>query len=574
MVIGFHDLFYLHISTYVAIIVFARLQNHLTRNFKITFLLGTIYILSLAGLANLGLVGHGVSGLLIFCVLSTTFLGIRGGIIAVIISAFTISIIGAAFVNGILTFDFNILVYSKSNNAWITCVVGMVILTGIVVVLISTINSQLMKLIQNLNERNKELLETNKKLENSLEEQKRLKTGLRQAQKMELVGLIAGGVVHDLNNVLSVSVNYPELILMDIPENSPLRDRLKTIKKSGLKASAIADDLLTLSRRRVARSKVLNLNHIVAGCVSSPEVERIKKYHPKVKIEINLDENLRNIEGFPLHLTKTLTNLISNAAEAMRDGGKIRIETLNVKINKDSVDQKEIDAGEYSLLRISDEGEGVSEEDKEKIFEPFYTKKEMGRSGTGLGMTIVWNTVKDHNGHIILDSMKGRGATFLLYFPMTDKALSKEKEASDLAIRAGKGESILVVDDVKEQREIAREILSRLGYRVITKASGEEALEFIEKNRADLVILDMIMNKGMDGLDTYRKIIQSRPDQKAIIASGYSETDRLKEAQKLGAGAYVKKPYLIETIAYAVREELDKKYPKRMIGRILTPAGT
>jgi signal transduction histidine kinase/ActR/RegA family two-component response regulator len=554
-------------GVYIALIVFARFQNHLTQNFKITFLLGAIYIPSFAGLANLGLVGHGVGGLLIFCVLTTTFLGIRGGIISIIVSACTISAVGAAIVHGMIQFDFNILEYTKSISAWITCVVGMVILTGIVIVLISTINSQLMKLIKNLNQRNSELMEANQKLANSLEEQKRLKTGLAQAQKMELVGVIAGGVVHDLNNVLAASINYPELIMMDIPDDSPLRERLMAIKKSGLKASAIVDDLLALSRRRVAKSRVLNLNSVISDCITSPEVARIKAHHPNVDLEINLEEKLRNIEGFQIHLSKTMTNLISNAAEAMRDGGKIRIETSNVSIVEVAPENKKIDPGEYALLRISDEGEGISETDKEKIFEPFYTKKEMGRSGTGLGMTIVWNTVKDHEGHIILNSIKDRGTTFLLYFPVTEKALTNEKAASTFPVRTGRGESILVVDDVDDQREIARDILSRLGYRVITTASGEEAVEVIEQNKTDLVILDMIMDPGMDGLDTYRKMLESHPDQKAIIVSGFSETDRLKEAQKLGAGAYVRKPYLVETITWAVREELDKKYPEQAPGQ-------
>ena len=288
-------------------------------------------------------------------------------------------------------------------------------------------------------------------------------------------------------------------------------------------------------------------------------------YHHNANIEINLDDTLLNIEGYPLHLTKTLTNLISNAAEAMPDGGKIRVETSCMSISEDSRTHGEIVPGEYSVLKVSDEGEGISEDDKEKIYEPFYTKKEMGRSGTGLGMTIVWNTVKDHNGHIILDSVKGNGTTFTLYFPATDKPLPPEEVSCHTPVQAGNGESILIVDDVEEQRDIAREILSRLGYTVITKASGEDALEYIRHHNADLVILDMIMSRGMDGLDTYKKILELHPDQKAIIASGFSETDRLKEAQRLGAGTYVKKPYLIETIAYAVREELDKDISDRII---------
>jgi CheY-like chemotaxis protein len=312
----------------------------------------------------------------------------------------------------------------------------------------------------------------------------------------------------------------------------------------------------------VAKRKVLNLNAVVAECITSSEVDRIKAYHPEIEIEVNLDKELRNIEGFSLHLSKTLTNLVSNAAESIHGGGKIRIETSNSRI----ADHEEIEAGEYAVLRISDNGVGITEVEKEKIFEPFFTKKEMGRSGTGLGMTIVWNSVKDHNGYIALDSRKGVGTTFSLYFPVTDKALTLEKVDSSLPMVTGNGESVLVVDDVEEQREIARDVLSRLGYRVTIKASGEEAMAFIEQNETDLVILDMIMEQGMDGLDTYRKILELYPNQKAVLTSGFGETDRLREALRLGGGAYVKKPYLVETIARAVREELSKQPSKRKVG--------
>lgn len=270
------------------------------------------------------------------------------------------------------------------------------------------------------------------------------------------------------------------------------------------------------------------------------------------------------MDGFPIHLAKTLINIISNAAEAMPDGGKIKIGTSNLSITGNNQPSRGINTGDYCVLRVSDEGGGISEASKERIFEPFYTKKEMGRSGTGLGMTIVWNTVQDHKGHIVLDSNLGKGTSFSLYFPMTEKSLPLKKEKSPITLNIGRGECILVVDDVKEQREIAASILSMLGYSVVTKASGEEALEFIKKSPADLVILDMIMSPGMDGLDTFKKILELYPDQKALIAIGFFESDSIKEAQRLGAGAYMKKPYLMETVANAVRAELDKKIPEKV----------
>ena len=220
---------------------------------------------------------------------------------------------------------------------------------------------------------------------------------------------------------------------------------------------------------------------------------------------------------------------------------------------------------------MSDTGIGITPTDMERIFEPFYTKKVMGRSGTGLGMAVVWGTVKDHRGYVDIESTEGKarpprlsardggqGTTFSLYFPVTRKEVVKDKTLVSIDDYMGKGESVLVIDDVKEQREIASRILKKLGYSFTTVSSGEEAVDYLKDNSADLLILDMIMDPGIDGLETYKRIIEFRPNQKALIVSGFSETDRVKEAQRLGAGSYVKKPFLLERIGLAVRAELDK----------------
>jgi len=183
----------------------------------------------------------------------------------------------------------------------------------------------------------------------------------------------------------------------------------------------------------------------------------------------------------------------------------------------------------------------------------------MGRSGTGLGMAVVWGTIKDHDGYIDVHSIEGEGTTFTIYFPVTRKELPKAGPHIAIESYRGKGEMILVVDDVEEQREIVSEMLTRLGYQVVTVSSGEEAVACIMKRPVDLVVLDMIMDPGIDGLDTYRKILAHHPEQKAIITSGFSETDRVREAQGLGARTYIKKPYLLEKIGLAVRNELDGK---------------
>jgi len=390
-------------------------------------------------------------------------------------------------------------------------------------------------------------------------ERKRLESKFQQAQKMEAIGTLAGGVAHDLNNILSGIVSYPELILMELPKDSPLEEPIKKIMESGQKAAATVQDLLTLARRGVSTAKILNLNDIVSDYLTSPEFQKLISFHPLVKIETHLEPLLLNIMGSPIHLSKTVMNLVSNAAEAMPEGGTIRISTENIYLDQPVRNHDEITEGDYVVITVSDAGTGIAAGDIGRIFEPFYTKKVMGRSGTGLGMAVVWGTVKDHKGYIHVESELKKGTNFKLYFPITRKEKTEDQKSQDLFNYMGNGESILVVDDIKEQREIATKILSQLGYSVNTVSSGEEAVKFLNQKSVDLIILDMIMPCGMDGLETYERIISMHPNQKAIIASGYSETHRVKKAQKLGVGIYVKKPYTIEKIAVAAKSELKKE---------------
>jgi len=389
-------------------------------------------------------------------------------------------------------------------------------------------------------------------------EQKRLEAQFRQAQKMEAIGALAGGVAHDLNNILSGIVSLPELLLMDLPQDSPLKKPILTIQKSGEKAATIVQDLLTLARRGVAVKEVVNLNHIIFEYFKSPQYEKIKSFHPDMQVETRIEDDILKIEGSSVHLEKTIMNLISNAAEAMLNGGKVTISAKNRYIDKPIKGYDEVKEGDYVVLNVADTGIGISPEDMKRIFEPFYTKKAMGRSGTGLGMAVVWGTVKDHKGYIDVKSTEGKGTTFTLYFPVTRKEMAKDESLFSMEDCIGHGESILVVDDVEEQREIASVMLRKLGYSVTSVSSGEEAMEYMKNNSADLLVLDMIMDPGINGRETYERIIKFHPEQKAIIASGFSETEDVKKALELGAGQYIKKPYTLEKIGIAVRDELKK----------------
>jgi len=212
---------------------------------------------------------------------------------------------------------------------------------------------------------------------------------LRQVQKMEAVGIIAGGIAHDLNNILSGIVSYPDLLLLDLPEDSPLRKPILSIKRSGEKAAATVQDLLTLARSGVVVNEVLNLNVIISEYLRSPEYLKMKSYHLDVRVESSLDKGLFNMQGSAVHLSKILMNLVSNAAEATPSGGKILISTENRYIDKGIEGYEKISPGEYVVLTVADTGVGISQADKGRVFEPFFTKKMTGRSGTGLGMAVV-----------------------------------------------------------------------------------------------------------------------------------------------------------------------------------------
>ena len=391
----------------------------------------------------------------------------------------------------------------------------------------------------------------------SQKDQEELAAKLRRAEKMEVIGTVAGGVAHDLNNVLSGIFSYPELIEMDLPEDSPLKKPIRTIKRSGQKAAAIVEDLLTLTRRGVAVTDVVNLNDIVTDYLHTPEFEKLCSFHANMQVVTHLEPNLLNVIGSPVHLSKTVMNLVSNGAESMPDGGVLTLTTKNEYTDQPLKGFDEVKQGDYVTLNVSDAGIGIRPEDLDRIFEPFYTKKAMGRSGTGLGMAVVWGTVKDHEGYIDVQSGE-TGTLFKIYFPATRVTLRKGNTGECLESYLGNGESILVVDDIAEQREIVTGMLTKLGYTVKSVSNGAAAVDFMRTRSADLMVLDMIMDPGIDGLETYRQISKRHPGQKAIIASGFSETDRIRKAQRLGAGPYIKKPYILEELGLTVKQELEK----------------
>ena len=386
-------------------------------------------------------------------------------------------------------------------------------------------------------------------------ERRELEESLERARRMEALGKLAGGVAHDLNNMLGPLVAYPDLLLDELPEDSPFRPDILSMQRAAERAAALVQDLLALARRGTYQMVPLNLNSVVMQYLCSPSYTDLIARYPDVSVDLDLSSDLLSIQGSAPHLFNVIMNLVSNAFEAMPHVGRLAISTSNQNLARPLVGYSYVDAGDYVVLQFVDTGVGIEEKDMDRIFEPFYTKKEMGRSGSGLGLAIVYGVVHDHKARIDLQSTVGVGTKFTLYFPVTQDALVGSSSVSD---DCRGNETVLVADDLREQRQIAVRLLSSLGYVVTAVENGHQAIDYLKVNSADIIVLDMLMEDGFDGLDAYREIVKVHPGQKAIIASGFSESDRVKEAQRLGVGQFVRKPYTLEKIGAAVRRELDR----------------
>jgi two-component system, cell cycle sensor histidine kinase and response regulator CckA len=388
------------------------------------------------------------------------------------------------------------------------------------------------------------------------EEKLELQRKLAKANKLEALGLMAGSVAHDLNNILSAIVSYPDLLLSQMDPADRYYREIGKIQEAGKRAAAVVTDLVVLARSGLATTTVENINEIILNHLNSIEHNERLARHPESVIRTSLQENLANTPCSPPHIHKILMNLIGNALEASGPAGEIRISTTNCRFTHPVPDiDKPRGAGDFVKITIADNGPGISKNDQDHIFDPFYSTKVMGKSGTGLGLAIVWNTVREHGGWIEVKD-NNPGAAFEIYLPATEeKRSSPEMPGNDLC-PTGRGEKILLIDDQPEQNETMARLLKSLGYTTLSAGSGEEGLALLKNQPVDLVLLDMMMGEGLNGRETYERILQIRPGQKAIIISGYAKSEDVSQARILGISSFLEKPVTRAQIGRTIKKVL------------------
>lgn len=390
-----------------------------------------------------------------------------------------------------------------------------------------------------------------------------LQRRLSRAQRMESLGMLANGVAEQLHRIIEPMVDYPKLILNKVAPSDDIKQDLAMIQNSAQKAIEILSNLITLGQMRDYSMKPLNLNETVEDILNSPSLKIQKQTFPLIEFQVELAHQPPPITGCKQNLLELINNLISNAYSSIADSGLVKLSTEFIKVNEPISGFEIIEAGEYVVLKVADTGPEMNEEEINRFFEPFAGKMDAKhpQRGKGLGPAVAYAIIKGHKGMIDVKSCR-EGTEVIIYFPVYIGPAQFIEQSDNIDVKGV--ETILVVDDDPELRKTTTGYLRSIGYKVVGARNGSEAVELVKKaaqgqsQAIDLVIIDMIMADGFDGLDTYKGILQFNPRQKAIIASGFSITDRIKSAMQIGVGQYLLKPYEHEDLAKTVRKELDK----------------
>ena len=398
----------------------------------------------------------------------------------------------------------------------------------------------------------------NRQLRETLEEMRMMQKQLLQSEKMATVGTMAGGVAHDLNNILAGSVSYPELLIEQLPEDSELRKPLAAIRDAGTKAVDIINDLLMMSKGTASNLQYADLNEIISGCINSLEIVSILELNPELSLDVSLCPEKVYLRCTPLHIQKALGNLISGGMETAGEEGRVKITVALQEVTHEGLDSLALQEGRYAVLTIDFSDPGGSGKHYERIFDPFYFSTVSGSksSTTGLGFTVSWNLIQEHEGTVVAGSGRDGRSSFMIYLPVTSSPETLDTIDDGFSVTMKGSGVVLVVDDEPLQRDITTRMLSELGYKVYQAASGSQALEVMEKREIDLILLDMLMPPGMNGCETYERILAMRPGQKALIVSGFVNSREVEKTLKLGAGGVLKKPFSLSQLGYAVKAEL------------------
>jgi PAS domain S-box-containing protein len=383
----------------------------------------------------------------------------------------------------------------------------------------------------------------------------KLEEKLAYAMRMESIGLMAGSVAHDLNNILSSIVTFPDLLLLEMPADASYRKDIQRIKQAGQKAAEVVADLLTVARGSTCQKKIGNINNIVVEYQESLDYLSHTRNHPQITVDITTDPLLEDTRISAIHILKSLLNLVRNAVEAIDKSGAIKIYTAHRVLQETLQGYEVIPPGQYAVLGVADNGKGIAEQHIFKIFQPFYTKKQLGMSGTGLGLTVIMHTVRDHSGYIDLHS-GAEGTVFELYFP-TCQGKNKTLDGTvNLDSLLGKGEKVLIIDDEENQRLLISSILKRLGYTPCVAENGEQAIRYLKEEVVDLLLLDLIMEPGMSGYQTFKEIRRFVPNQRAVVTSGYHTHPDREKIRALGVSRYLAKPLSVTHLALALQQEI------------------